>query len=144
MKKLSDPLKFIMNQAMVQAVISKVLDAQLSIQGISFSEFMILHHLCDSAHNKMRRIDLANKTGLSASGITRLLAPLEKRGIVDKEANLRDARVSFVRITSAGEQILNDAVEGLDNVSKEILAHLGTKQIQSSIETLKLLGGSIR
>lgn len=143
MLNLSSSLKLIMNQSMVQSVISKVLDAQLSIHGISFSEFMILYHLSNSTENKMRRIDLANKTGLTASGITRLIAPMEKIGLVTKEANERDARVSFVRIAPTGKRIMEESVIGLDSVSRDLLAHLEEPQIEASLKTLKLLGGAI-
>lgn len=50
----------------------------------------------------MRRIDLADSVGLSPSAVTRLLAPMEKPGLVEKEANPRDARVSLVKLSTAG------------------------------------------
>jgi DNA-binding MarR family transcriptional regulator len=143
MLNLSSSLKLIMNQSMVQSVISKVLDAQLSIHGISFSEFMILYHLSYSTENKMRRIDLANKTGLTASGITRLIAPMVKIGLVTKEANERDARVSFVKIAPTGERILKESAVGLDSVALDLLTHLDQPQIEASLKTLRLLGGAI-
>jgi DNA-binding MarR family transcriptional regulator len=132
-----------MNQSMVHSVIAKVLDAQLSIHGISFSEFMVLYHLKNTPENKMRRIDLATKTGLTASGITRLIAPMVKIGLVTKEANERDARVSFVKLAQSGERILKESVSGLDHVAQDLLAHLDEKKIKTSLETLRLLGGKI-
>ena len=143
MPALSKSLRLIMNQSMVQSIIAKVLDAQLSIHGISFREFMILYHLSANPQNKMRRIDLATKTGLSASGITRLIAPMEKIGLVNKEANTHDARVSFVKLAPGGERILREAVPGLDSVACDLLTHIDSKQIESGLKTLKMLGGSI-
>ncbi|MDZ7871614.1 MAG: MarR family transcriptional regulator [Rheinheimera sp.] len=48
-----------------------------------------------------RRSDLVELVGLSPSGITRLLLPLEKIGRVEKERNPRDARVSLVILSEA-------------------------------------------
>jgi len=41
--------------------------------------------------------------------ITRQLAPLEKRGIVGRETDPRDARLSYVVLTAAGEGLVSDA-----------------------------------
>ena len=61
----------------------------------------------------MRWIDLAEKTGMSASGITRLLNPMEKLNIVEKEQNARDARVSLVKLTSAGSELFTYATQSV-------------------------------
>lgn len=74
------------------------------LDGIGFNEFVILYHLHQSPDHKMRRIDLADKVGLTASGVTRLLAPMEKIGLIQKESSSRDARVSFVAITDSGKR----------------------------------------
>jgi DNA-binding MarR family transcriptional regulator len=140
---LSPSLKMIMNQSMVQSVLSKKLDAQLSMHGISFTEFMILYHLHDAENKKMRRIDLAEKTGLSASGITRLIAPMEKIGLVKREANQRDARVSFVKLAQGGKRILEESSTGVDNLAQRLLTPIKPEMIASALKTLNLLGGTI-
>jgi DNA-binding MarR family transcriptional regulator len=132
-----------MNQSMVQAVIAKKLDAYLGMHGISFTEFMVLYHLENAPDNKLRRIDLADKTGLSASGITRLIAPMEKIGLVQKESNARDARVSFVRITPAGNRIFDEAASGVNSVATTLLANISQKNIDESLKVLRSLGGTI-
>jgi len=143
MLSLSPSLKMIMNQSMVQSVLAKKLDAQLSMHGISFTDFMILYHLYHSENKKMRRIDLAEKTGLSASGITRLIAPMEKIGLVKREANQRDARVSFVKLAPGGARILEESAAGADNLARQLLAGLEPDMIKAVLKTLGLLGGTI-
>ncbi|MGE8426038.1 MAG: MarR family winged helix-turn-helix transcriptional regulator, partial [Sphingobacterium siyangense] len=85
----------------VQSVITKKFDG-LSLHGLSLTDFMILHILSQTSGNRLRRIDLAESTGLTASGITRIISPMEKMGLVVKEHNDRDARVSYVKLTAAG------------------------------------------
>jgi DNA-binding MarR family transcriptional regulator len=79
--------------------------------------------------NIMRRIDLAGGVGLSASGITRVIATMEKMGVVSKEANLRDARVSLVKITEVGQKIFADATETFRLDAKDALSVLSAKDI---------------
>ena len=59
----------------------------------------------------MRRVDLADAIGLTASGITRLLLPMEKIGLVKRESHIGDARVSYVVIAPGGANKLAEAIE---------------------------------
>ncbi len=143
MLQISQSMKFCMNFSVVHTAISKKLNSQLSIHGISFSEFMILYYLDHSPQKMLRRIDLADQVGLSASGITRLIAPMEKIGLVHKEANKRDARVSLVKISRAGERILEESGKSLEMVTEKLLSNLRKKNLEELLGTLKLLGGNI-
>jgi len=135
--------RFLMNYAMVHTSIFKKIDNQLSIHGINFSEFMIMYHLEHASEKKMRRIDLAEKIGLSASGITRLVAPMEKRGLVNKESNKRDARVSLVKLSAAGERVLRESGASLDMTAQGLLSGLKDFNMAETLKALKLLGGNI-
>ncbi len=144
MKGLTNYTKFCLNYSVVNTIISKKLDNQLSVHGINFSEFMILLHLDHAIDKKMRRIDLAEKIGLSASGITRLVSPMEKIGLVHKEANKRDARVSLVKISSSGERILKESTISLNAASQMVLSDLKEKNFNEMLNTLIILGGSVK
>jgi DNA-binding MarR family transcriptional regulator len=120
--------ELIISLALLQTSVLKRVDNQLSLHGISFSEFMVLHHLNNAPKKTMRRIDLAESIGLSASGVTRLMNPMEKIKLVQKEANPRDARVSLVKLSKAGEQILRDAMVGFNHSADTILKPLNSKQ----------------
>lgn len=136
--------KFCLNYSVVYTNISKKLDNQLSIHGINFSEFMILFHLDQAMEKKMRRIDLAEKIGLSASGITRLVTPMERIGLVHKEANKRDARVSLVKLSTSGKRILQEATISLNATSQEILSKLEENSFSKMLNTLSILGGNVK
>jgi len=142
---ISTELLFLMNIQKVQAVISRKFDS-LSTHGLGFNDFIILYILYHSSESKMRRIDLAEKTGLTASGITRLLNPLEKTGMVSRETNERDARVSYVVITDTGKRIFEEAVTTAEHVAKGLLlaSSKQSKQLQTASGILNELGGSIQ
>ncbi len=144
MKELTNYSKLCLNYSVVNTIVSKKIDNQLSVHGINFSEFMILFHLDQAIEKKMRRIDLAQKIGLSASGITRLVLPMEKIGLVHKEANKRDARVSLVKISSSGERILQESTISLNAASQVVLSDLKEKNIREMLNTLIILGGNVK
>ncbi|MFH1389106.1 MAG: MarR family transcriptional regulator [Candidatus Margulisiibacteriota bacterium] len=119
MKKANESIKFILELAKTQAIVGRRFDCGLG--GLGFNEFTILYNLNMASDGTMRRIDLANKIGLTASGVTRLLLPMEKIGLIKSGESERDARTRFVTITSAGSLKLNEAIERIELLLKEII-----------------------
>jgi DNA-binding MarR family transcriptional regulator len=143
MSAISQSLKFFLNLTTAQALTIKKFDSKLSAHGISLSEFMILYHLGEAPDEKLRRTDLAEKIGLTASGITRMLSPLEKLGMVRREANSRDARVSYVKLANAGKKVLAEALISAEATSEQILATVKTKKLEELSKMLFELGATI-
>ncbi|WP_208644830.1 MarR family winged helix-turn-helix transcriptional regulator [Mucilaginibacter kameinonensis] len=142
MLMINPSLKTLINLAKVQAVIARRFD-RLNMHGIGFTEFVILYLLQQSEEGKARRIDLADKIGITASGITRMLLPMEKIGLVTREANERDARVSYVVLTPAGKQLFTDAEKTANTLALEIMPAKESKDITSLTNILAKLGGNI-
>lgn len=89
--------------------------------GISFGDFQVLNHLARADGGRLRRVDLAEKLGLSASGVTRTLLPLEKIGLISRQPDPLDARVGFAAVTVVGEEMLVNATVTADLVSRDLL-----------------------
>ncbi|UMQ42211.1 MarR family transcriptional regulator [Chryseobacterium sp. Y16C] len=132
----------ILNILKVQSVITKKFDG-LSLHGISLTDYMILYILSNAPGNRLKRIDLAENTGLTASGITRIILPMEKMGLVEKENSDRDARVSYVKLTSAGERIFTEATTTAGYISKKLLEGIVTEDLSAFAGQLKILGGDL-
>ena len=109
-------LDFCLRLARAQAVLVRRLDNTLgNLHGISFSDFQLLYHLNRAPGARLRRVDVAERLALTASGVTRALLPLEKIGLVSRQPDPRDARVGYAAITPAGQELLKDsAPEQLD------------------------------
>ena len=80
------------------------------MHGLSVNEFLLMLHLERSAANRLSRVELAKRMHVSASTITRMAAPMEKIGLVDRQIDDRDARLAFVVITEAGREKLSEAI----------------------------------
>lgn len=144
MDNISDSLKFFLNLTMTQALIARRFDARLSFHSLSLNDFMILFHLSQAPDEKLRRIDLAEKVGLSASAITKKISPLKKIGMVEKEANARDARVSLVKLAKGGKRILEEAMTSAEMAAEELYPKEKEQKLELSNEVLIELGGSVR
>ena len=71
----------------------------------------MLLHLSHADEGMLRRVDLAERVLLTASGITRLLEGLERAGYVCKQTCASDARVSYAQLTDAGATKLSEAAK---------------------------------
>jgi DNA-binding MarR family transcriptional regulator len=144
MASLSASLKFFFNLNIVQIVSARKFDNRLSDFGISLNDFLILYHLGEASDEKLRRTDLAEKIGLTASGVTRMLVPLEKAGLVRREVNSRDARVSYVKLAPGGKRILAEGIAAAELVTEQILAPVRTRKIDDLAKLLSELGGTVQ
>jgi DNA-binding MarR family transcriptional regulator len=134
-------LKFFLNLAKLQTQLSRRLDSKLG--GLGLNEFIILYRLSEAEEEKMRRIDLAEALGFTASGITRILLPMEKVGLVKKETNHQDARSSFVALAAGGKRKLSEAMERLELFAEDVLPLEKAKKIEEFSELLAELSKNI-
>lgn len=103
-------------------------DAELgAVHGLGTSDFAALHALAQSAGHKLRRVDLAQRLALTPSGVTRLLAPLERRGIVTREDAGHDARATFAVLTRSGRTLVKDATATMTTIAQGIMSSLGDR-----------------
>lgn len=140
MKTLSPRSQALIDLWLVSERVSQRADHRIAaVHGIGYIEFMVLLQLSRAPDGKMRRIDLASAVGRTASGVTRLLKPMEKIGLVAKDASPRDARVSLVTLTEAGRERLKDTLPTLDAVAERLLLPLGDATLDSMRAGLALL-----
>ena len=89
---------------------TRELNAQLvADHGLTINDYEALLHLARAEERRMRRIDLAERLILTASGITRLLDGLEQAGYVDRDSCASDRRVTYAVLTDAGLAKLREA-----------------------------------
>jgi DNA-binding MarR family transcriptional regulator len=128
--------------ARANAVLVRRFDNALgSHHGISFSDFQLLNHLARATGGKLRRVDLAERVGLTASGVTRTLLPLEKIGLVTRESDPRDARVGFAVVTAAGHEMVVNATAVVDLVSREAVRGIAPEQAAAMAAVLGNIAG---
>lgn len=141
MEPISANLDFLLHLAKSQAVMARRFDSRLG-GGLGFNDFVILYHLSQAEGEKLRRVDLADKVGLTASGVTRLLAPMEKIGLIQREADARDARVSYVLLAPGGKRLLTERLERAEILAEEAMPSSTAKKIAELTAILMQLGGA--
>jgi DNA-binding MarR family transcriptional regulator len=133
MNKISNKLKFLMLLSKTEAKISR----KLSGQGLGFGDLAVLWAISQAPEGKIRRVDLAEQVGLTASGVTRILIPLEKIGVIQREIYERDARVSFAKMTKAGRQLFEDSLKCVEEKCDDVIPKNQAKKIEQASELLE-------
>jgi DNA-binding MarR family transcriptional regulator len=123
------------------AAITRELSVQLQREhGLTLNDYEVLLHLSHAENGMLRRVDLAERVVLTASGITRLLDGLERAGYVAKETCASDARVSYAKLTAAGEAKLAQAAKThLRGIDELFLARYSGSELATLAELLSRL-----
>ena len=89
---------------------TRAMSAQLEAQhALTINDYEALLHLARAEDGRMRRVDLAERLILTASGVTRLLDGLEVAGLVERASCASDRRVTYAVITETGRTKLRRA-----------------------------------
>ena len=136
MPNARDPLsQLVLSLHRAHAKIERRLDRALSnLMGVSFSEYLLLRALGEAFNSSATRVDLADAVGLTASGVTRALRPLEKIGFVETTKDARDARRSLATLTTRGHETIANA----EGVVAETLADVAPIQALATGERKRL------
>lgn len=95
---------------------------KLEVQGLSLNDLSVLQSLCSAPGRRIRRVELAERLGITPSGIARLVAPLEKLGYLTRDSDPNDARIALVRVTDVGAALYRDAVEVAEEKATALLS----------------------
>ena len=94
------------------AAVTRAMNVRLvADHGLTINQYEALLHLSRADGRRMRRVDLADRLVLTASGVTRMLDGLEQAGYVDRDACASDRRVTYAVLTDAGLEKLRAASE---------------------------------
>lgn len=88
----------------------------------------------DDAPQAVPRIELADYVGMSASGKTRLIIPMEKTKLVEKVVDPRDARRSLVALSKAGQRVFKEASVSIQHIANELLVNKSQNQLSKAAE----------
>ena len=139
---MNDPaLSAVLRLFRVEALIAARFGPSLgSVHGLALSEVLLLLQLDRAPLGRLRRVDLAERLHVSQSTITRMCLPLEKTGLVRREADARDARVGYVVLTDAGRERTGEAMATRERLAAEVFRDRWTDE---EVKTLSALLGRL-
>ena len=134
-------LDFCLRLAKAHATLARRFDGRLgTLHGLSLGDFILLLNLSRAPGGKLRRVDLAEQLGLTASAVTRALIPLERIGLVKRQRDMRDARIGYAVLTETGQRVLEESVSSAEVVSEDAIPQKNDSQLRSLSELLVQIG----
>ncbi|MFG1708411.1 MarR family winged helix-turn-helix transcriptional regulator [Nonomuraea sp. M3C6] len=117
----------------------------LGAAGLSEIDFETAIRLARSPGQRLRMSDLAAQTGLSTSGVTRVVDRLEREGLVQREACSTDRRASYAVLTEAGRERLETVLpQHLQDIDDCFTGLLGESELDAFLTTLRKIRGVVR
>ena len=94
----------------LREAVMREIDRRLGCEGlISLADYGVLITLVTAPGMRLRMSDLGAQRMLTPSGITRVVARLEKQGLVRREPDPEDGRAAFASLTRPGLEALRRA-----------------------------------
>jgi DNA-binding MarR family transcriptional regulator len=123
--------------------IEKKIESDLSHHGLSLSRFYVLVILRRYIPEGIKPTELAEKISVTRGNMTGLLDGLEKSGLITREDCTKDRRIVFIKLSEAGEKLLDEIMP--DHLGKigEIMAQLGEQDLKKFTDNLEKIRAAL-
>ena len=110
--------------------------------GLTPSDYTILGALRRSGHpRQLRPADLYNAVGCTPGGLTKMIDRLEKRGLVERQADAADARCFRIRLTAEGEALERRGFAAYVQSGERLMEPLSKQELADVDAALECLHG---
>jgi DNA-binding MarR family transcriptional regulator len=90
--------------------------------GLSLPQYQVLLRLSLAAEGRLRMVDIADGLCVSKSGVTQLVDRLEDGGMVERQSQRSDRRLTYAKITGRGSDALRRSTPEVEQAVREHLA----------------------
>jgi MarR family 2-MHQ and catechol resistance regulon transcriptional repressor len=119
--------------------------AGLARHGLSENELEILLRLGRTPKGRLRMSDLAAQTGLTSSGVTRVIDRLEQAGVVSRTSCESDRRGTWAEITPLGlEKVTAAAADHIEDIERWYTGLLTREQLAGLTGALRIVRDRVR
>ncbi|WP_223166588.1 MarR family winged helix-turn-helix transcriptional regulator [Nonomuraea sp. SYSU D8015] len=117
----------------------------LAAAGLSEVDFETVIRLARTPGQQLRMSDLAAQTGLSTSGVTRVVDRLERQGLVKRRACASDRRASYAALTEAGRERLESMLpDHLQDIEATFTGLLDAEELKAFLGMLRKIRDVVR
>ncbi len=92
---------------------------------------------CDS--EDIGIMEIARRLAVNAAAVTRLVKEMESEGLVDRIADARDGRRSYVRLSSEGFRVFEQIHERAHEFERELGALVSSEDMATAVRVLSRL-----
>ncbi|MCU1366404.1 MAG: putative MarR family transcriptional regulator [Ilumatobacteraceae bacterium] len=120
------------------------LEADLAPHRLTLGDYEVLVHLSEAEGRQLRMCDLAERLGLSPSGLTRRLDGLVRSAHVERRPSTADRRVMLATLTDHGLAAMREAADDhVASVRRHLIDRLDAAQIEALGEIFTSVGNGL-
>jgi len=120
------------------ATVSRSLERALEGSDLTLAGYGVLVVLSEAPEQRLRLHEIAERIGLTKSGLTRLIDRLEARGYVERHACELDKRGQYAVVTVAGRRAFRRAAPGhLGAIADRFADHLTAPELGTLTRALE-------
>ncbi len=126
------------------AAIVRELDSDLiAAHGMTSRDYEVLLYLSQADGHRLPMSQLADRTRLTRSGITRLVDGLVSSGLIERVSCAKDARISYAQLTGCGyEKLRNAGCTHVKGIQQLFLSHFDADELRTLASLLERLPGA--
>lgn len=119
-----------------------------AVEELSSSEFCVLRSIAVAFKRKQEEGieeegvssgELIREREISPAAASKFLRNLEEKGYIFRENSNRDRRVSYIKLTAKGNQLLKEDMKKHDQIMKRVMERMGEERMGQFVENLSLL-----
>ena len=117
------------------------LDRRLRPLGYSRSSWMVLLHI--SREDGITHRELAERLGIEAPTLVRLIDRMEKENLLERRASKSDRRVKHLHLLPSGRKEVERIWASAASLRKEILSGVSKTEINTTLDVLQKIRASL-
>jgi len=132
------PLEFNKRVGRLAAILGDATTAQITRFGLTNAEYHVLSVLRSvGPPYRLRPTDLAGRLLLSSGGTSNVLRRLTEAGLIDRQADTRDARSTWVHLTDEGVRTAEKAVLAATDAHTAVLRAVPEEKAREAADVLR-------
>ena len=129
----------------VQQLLLSLVEDTLKPYGLTFAAYEALRLLAFSRHGSLPMGKMGERLMVHPASVTNAITRLEHRGLVERRLSPADRRVVLATITPAGQALVREATEALNQASFGLpgLTADQAAEITSGLRTVRIAAGDV-
>lgn len=126
----------------LELAIRAEMDEIVGVFGVTALQYTALSVL--ARHPGMSSAELARRSFVSAQAGSEMIGLLERKGLISRTPHEANRRILQISLTRAGQRLLAECDEHIDDLEDRMLAPLSTSKVQSLRQALAACTRSLR
>jgi len=135
-QNVADPVTTTYLVKQLERAVRRAIDRELRSYGLSALQYTALSVL--DRHPGMSGAQMSRRSFVSPQAGNQMIIALERKGLIVRQAKVKNRRVLEIRLTDEGRALLRSCDLVVNGIEAQMIAHLSTAEISRFREILRI------